>query len=281
MTIPRNIALLINPLHQTALRAGNEIIQLLQQKQIEHTIYTTLWPTDWIDFTEAWIVGGDGTLNYFINHYPHFDLPMAVFKGGSGNDFHWMLYGDTTITDQLEHVLQATPRRVDAGFCNNHLFLNGIGIGFDGKVVQDLLGKQKWNDNLSYYKVVLKNIFFFKEFLCTVNSESFNWGKKCFMINIANGRRYGGGYTVNPEGLINDRMLDINLIGSINPLLRVRFMNAIEKGTHIKLPMVTYLKAGSIVIKTGGIVPAHADGEYFDASEFVIECLPARFSFLY
>lgn len=281
MTIPKNIALLINPLHQTALRAGNEIIQLLQQKQIEHTIYTTLWPTEWIDFTEAWIVGGDGTLNYFINHYPHFDLPMAVFKGGSGNDFQWMLYGDTTIPDQVEHVLNAAPKRVDAGYCNNHLFLNGVGIGFDGKVVQDLLGKQKWNDNLSYYKVILKNIFFFREFLCTVSSESFNWGKKCFMINIANGRRYGGGYNVNPEGLINDRMLDINLIGAINPLLRVQFMGAIEKGTHIKLPMVTYLKAGSIHIKTGGIVPAHADGEYFDASEFVIECLPARFSFLY
>ena len=281
MTIPRNIALLINPLHQTALRAGNEIVQLLQQKQIEHSIFTTLWPTEWIDFTEAWIVGGDGTLNYFINHYPDFHLPMAVFKGGSGNDFHWMLYGETTIVDQVEYVLQADAKRVDAGYCNNHLFLNGIGIGFDGKVVQDLLGKQKWNDNLSYYKVVLKNIFFFKEFLCTVSSENFHWGKKCFMINIANGRRYGGGFAVNPEGLINDRLLDINLVGSISPLLRFRFMGSIEKGTHTNLPMVTYLKTGSVHIKTGGIVPAHADGEYFDASEFVIECLPARFSFLY
>lgn len=281
MTLPKHISLLINPVHQTALRVGNEIIRLLQQKNIDHSIYTTKWPSQWTNTTEAWIVGGDGTLNYFINHYPQFDLPMAVFKGGTGNDFHWMLYGEMSLAEQVEKVLQATPKLVDAGYCNNHLFLNGVGIGFDGKVVQDLLGKDKWNGKLSYYKVVLKNIFFFHEFLCTISNETFHWGKKCFMINVANGRRYGGGYTVNPEGLINDRLLDINIIGKISPLLRFRFMNTIEKGTHIHLPMVTYLKAGGIHIKTGKIVPAHADGEYFDASEFVVECLPARFSFLY
>ena len=281
MAIPKNIALLINPLHQTALHAGNKISKLLREKQAEHSIFTTHWPTEWVDFTEAWIVGGDGTLNYFINHYPQFELPMAIFKGGTGNDFHWMLYGELTMADQVEKVLSTTPKPVDAGYCNNHLFLNGVGIGFDGKVVQDLLGKNKWNGKLSYYKVVLKNILFFNEFLCTISNETFNWGKKCFMISVANGRRYGGGFTVNPEGLINDHLLDINIIGNISPLLRVLLMSKLEKGTHTKLPMITYLKTGSIHIKAGRILPAHADGEYFDASEFVIECLPARFSFLY
>ena len=101
------------------------------------------------------------------------------------------------------------------------------------------------------------------------------------MINIANGRRFGGGFTVNPAGIINDKLLDVSIIGRVHPLMRIRFLSAIEKGTHIKLPMVTYLKTASIHIKAGGIIPAHADGEYFDASEFVIECLPSRFSFLY
>ena len=101
------------------------------------------------------------------------------------------------------------------------------------------------------------------------------------MINVANGKRYGGGFYVNPEGLINDRELDVNIVGSISPIMRLRFLSTLEKGKHTGLPMVTYLKTGSIHIKTAGIVPAHADGEYLDASEFVIECLPAKFSFLY
>ena len=282
MSLSKDIALVINPLHQTALRAGNEVAALLREKKIDNRIYTTSWPTGWFDHTEAWVIGGDGTLNYFINHYPQFDLPMTIFKGGSGNDFHWTLYGsDITIEQQVEKVLTAVPRPVDAGHCNNHLFLNGMGIGFDGKVVQDLLGRRNWSDKISYYKVVLRNILFFREFICTVSNEKFHWGKKCLMINVANGRRYGGGFTINPEGLINDKQLDILIVGRIHPLLRMRFLSSIEKGTHINLPMITYLKTGGIHIKAGGIVPAHADGEYFDASEFVVECLPARFSFLY
>ena len=281
MNLPKNIALLINPLHQIALRAGNEIARLLREKKIDHTIYTTSWPADFLDHTEVWIAGGDGTLNYFINHYPQFNLPMAVFKGGTGNDFHWMLYGDMSLVEQVEKVLTALPKPVDAGYCNNHLFLNGMGIGFDGKVVQDLLGKKNWGEKFSYYKVVLRNILFFREFLCTVSNDTFHWGKKCLMINVANGRRYGGGFTVNPEGLINDHLLDVNIVGHVNPFLRLRFLSSVEKGKHTHLPMITYLKTGSLHIKAGNIIPAHADGEYFDASEFVIECLPARFSFLY
>lgn len=281
MNTSRNIALVINPLHQTALCVGNQITQLLQQKEIAHQIFTTSWPSHFTDFTEAWVVGGDGTLNYFINQYPLFDLPIAIYKGGTGNDFHWMLYGESSLPQQVELVLAATPKAVDAGYCNNHLFLNGIGIGFDGKVVQDLLGKKKWTGKMSYLKVVLMNILFFSEFVCTVSNGAFNWGKKCLMITVANGKRYGGGFTVNPDGLVDDQLLDISIIGKINPFLRIGLLSAIGKGTHVTLPMVTYLKSGGIHIKAGKIVPAHADGEYFDASEFVIECLPGRFSFLY
>lgn len=281
MFLPKNIAVVVNPLHAKALSVGREVAALLQQKNIEHTVFTTEWPTDWLDFSEAWIIGGDGTLNYFINHYPQFDLPISVFRGGTGNDFHWALYGDMSVAEQVNCVLKALPRAVDAGYCNNHLFLNGVGIGFDGKVVQDLLGKAKWNAKLSYYKVVLQNIFFFREFLCTVNSDAFRWGKKCLMLSVANGRRYGGSFRVNPTGVITDGQLDTYIIGRIPPFLRFLHLPSIEKGTHVKLPMVTYLKTKAVHIKAAGIVPAHVDGEYFDASEFVIECLPERFLFLY
>ncbi len=281
LSLPQNVALLVNPIHQKAVEVAAEVQDLLHQKGIEHTVFTNHWPNEWLDFTEAWIVGGDGTLNYFINHYPQFHLPIAVFAGGTGNDFHWMLYGKMLVAAQVELVLKARPKHVDAGYCNNHLFINGVGIGLDGKVVQDLLGKQKFNGRLSYYAVVLRNMFHFREFLCTISNETFHWGKKSLMINVANGQRYGGGFQINPEGIINDGRLEANIVGKVSVWSRFRFLSAVEDGRHINLPMVTYLKTASLHIKCEGIVPAHADGEYFDASEFVVECLPARFAFLY
>src|ERR1051326_3574700 len=107
--IPKNIALIVNPLHSTALSVADKIAVFLKSKNIEHSIFTAYWPTNWIAFTEAWIVGGDGTLNYFINQYSQLDLPIAIFKGGTGNDFHWLLYGDISIEQQVEKVLAASP----------------------------------------------------------------------------------------------------------------------------------------------------------------------------
>lgn len=278
-TEEKNVALLVNPLHAKALRVAGEIGVLLKKKNIAHTVFIASWPQAWTDLTEAWIVGGDGTLNYFINHYPQFDLPMAIFKGGTGNDFHWLLYGDISVEQQVELVSGATPKPVDAGLCNKQLFINGVGIGFDGKVVQDLRNRKK--GKASYLLTILKNIFGYREFLCSVNTENFHWGKKCFMISVANGRRYGGSFQVTPQSLVNDGLLDTNVVGKIHPLLRLKYLPVIEKGKHLNLPFITYVKSAIVVVKAMKELPAHADGEYFSATEFNIECLPARFLFLY
>jgi diacylglycerol kinase (ATP) len=273
------IALLVNPLHPKAISVAGELAGLLKQKAIAHCVFTREWPQSWIDVSEAWIVGGDGTLHYFINHYPQFHLPMAIFKGGTGNDFHWLLYGDMTVAQQVDSVLNARPQPVDAGLCNKRLFINGVGIGFDGKVVKDLHNRKKGKS--SYLLTIVKNIFRYKEFLCSVNTENFHWGKKCFMISVANGQRYGGGFQVTPKSLVNDGLLDTNIVGRIHPFFRLKYLPVIEKGRHLNLPFVTYVKSAMVIIKALQELPAHADGEYFFATEFNIECLPARFLFLY
>src|SRR5213082_1967204 len=92
----KHIALVCNPTSENrkALTVADSIALLLSGMDIRHSLFSTEWPESWEDVTEIWIIGGDGTLNYFINHYPHLDLPLALFEGGSGNDFHWMLYGN-------------------------------------------------------------------------------------------------------------------------------------------------------------------------------------------
>lgn len=276
----RNIAVVVNPLHQKALQVADAVMQRLKQKNIEHSVFTTTWPTDWTDITEAWVIGGDGTLHCFINRYPQFHLPIAVFKGGTGNDFHWLLYGDVSVDEQLMIVLSAMPQPVDAGLCNDRLFINGVGIGFDGKVVADLVGKKKRSGKTSYLLTILKNIFRFRGFLCSVHTENFRWGKKCFMISVANGKRYGGGFRVTPKSLVNDGLLDTNIVGTISALRRLRYLPVIEKGKHVDLPFVTYVKSRMVIVKALQQLPAHADGEAFSATEFNIECLPGRFLFL-
>jgi diacylglycerol kinase (ATP) len=277
----RNIAIACNPSHgnERALRML-ALVEKAIGNRMPYTVFAEAWPSDWSEFTEAWIIGGDGTLNYFINQYPDITLPLTVFAGGSGNDFHWMMYGNISPEDQVEVMIKGSVQKVDAGICNGILFLNGVGIGFDGAIVKDLLGKKKLAGKASYLLSILKNIAVYQEKPCFISTDGEEWEQDCFMISIANGKRYGGDFLVAPEALLNDAKLDCNIVGSISPLKRLRYLPVIEKGAHIGLPFIIYRKAEYVTIKCPVPLHAHLDGEYLQSDFFSIRVLPEKFSFL-
>lgn len=279
----KNIALVCNPTRENekATRVANDIGILLSGIDIRHKFFTGEWPREFAGFSEVWIVGGDGTANWFINRYPDIELPLAVFCGGSGNDFHWMLYGERTTEQQVEDVLDASPQQVDAGACNGRLFLNGVGIGFDGAIVHDLLGKKKLAGKASYLLSILKQIVGYHEKPCTLQMPSETITQDCFMISVANGKRYGGGFQVAPKALLTDGLFDINIVGRISSFKRMKYLPVIEKGEHLDLPFVQYRHANQITISSPIRLHAHMDGEYFQENVFEIQMLPKRFSFLY
>jgi len=279
----KHIALVCNPTaaNKKALQVSDSIAVLLTGMDVRHSTFTTYWPTVWDDFTEVWIIGGDGTVNWFINQYPDIQLPLSVFAGGTGNDFHWMLYGDLSLETQAELVLEGEPRKIDAGVCNGRLFLNGVGIGFDGAVVKDLLGKKKLAGKASYLLSILKHIVGYHEKPCTLQLPDETITQDCFMISVANARRYGGGFHVAPKALLTDGVLDVNIVGRISSLKRMRYLPVIEKGEHLELPFVRYCHTSKIKISAEAVLHAHMDGEYVSDKNFQIDVLPKRFSFIY
>ena len=277
----KHIALICNPVNERAISVADSVAALLKEKQVPYSIFTAYWPQQWNEITDAWVFGGDGTLNYFINQYPEFSLPISVFAGGSGNDFHWLLYDHMALRRQVDYVLNSSPKLVDAGRCNGKLFINGVGIGFDGAIVHDLLGKKKRPGKASYFLSILKHIVSYKERWCSIQSADLLIEQSCFMISVANGRRYGGGFLVAPKASVDDDMLDVNIVGEISPYNRMRHLPTIEKGEHLHLPFVQYQLSKQVIIKSAFELPAHMDGEAFSAKEFTIDVLPKRFSFIY
>lgn len=277
----KHIAIVCNPGPEGAksIRVAQLIGVLLSVKKIDFKIFDTSWPDDWQGFTDVWILGGDGTVNYFVNKYPAIELPLSTFKAGSGNDFHWMLYGDITVEQQVEKLLGGTVQWIDAGSCNGTLFLNGVGIGFDGAIVKDLLGKKKLAGKASYLLSILKNIIGYHEQEYSIIADEEAIVQECFMISVANGKRYGGGFAVAPRASVRDGKLDLNIVGKVAPLKRIKLLPLIEKGEHLHLPLVLYRQAAKIIIETASPVHAHLDGEYLTDKHFEIECLPKKFLF--
>lgn len=273
----KRVALLVNPLSGKgkAESTGQWLRGELVKRSIEHELFLE-WPAAFDGFTEIWIVGGDGTINFFLNKYLSVNLPLAIFKGGTGNDFAWMLYGDCTKEEQLELVLAAMPRPIDAAMCNQRIYVNSSGIGFDGEVLRSIDTIRWLGGHLGYLAVVLRKIFSFKERRFRIKMGDKEYHEKFLLVIVNNSSRTGGGFMVSPEASVTDGKLDIILCKPLTIWQRLRYLPVIEKGKHLGLPFIKFKQQPSIHIEAAEDLYAQLDGELIRAKTFDFKILPAR-----
>lgn len=280
----KNIALLANSRagDGRSLPMAGRIADFLRAKGVAYTLFQDEWPEEFNGYSDGWIVGGDGTLNFFVNHYPGIRLPLAVFNGGTGNDFHWLLYGNLTLEEQVETVLKALPRPIDLGRCNDRYFLNDVGIGFEGEVARRLQGRKKRSGKATYLYTVLKTIFRYRSATYQVWVDGKLLGdQRYLLVDINNGSRAGGGFHIAPESRADDGRFDLVAINALPVLNRLRWLPVIEKGRHLKLPFVHHFRATSVVVESRAPMFAHQDGECFSSTRMEMELLPGRLLFCY
>ena len=283
MDIEKNIAIVCNPKAGVgvASKLSDRISLFLKDAAIKHTIFKTEWPEHFGLFSDVFISGGDGTLNYFFNKYPGIQKPITLFNGGTGNDFFSLLYKNKTFEELIYTGLNEVPKLVDAGKCNERYFINGAGIGFDGAISKAMIGKKKKPGKTSFMTAILKKIFFYSSKTYTITSDEYSGTGKNLLINVMNGNRAGGGFYVSPLSIIDDGYFDVIVVDKLHPFLRLRWLPVIEKGKHLNLSFIKYFKAKKIIITSSQTLQTHLDGEYMEANRLEIEILPAKFLFRY
>jgi diacylglycerol kinase (ATP) len=283
MSNKKNIAIVCNRLAGAgrAVSFSKKIADEAASRGVSYTLFIDNWPGDFLSFSDVWIVGGDGTLNFFINKYPGINLPLVIFNGGTGNDVHWLMFKEKSFEEQMEIAIYGEPRPVDAGRCNEKYFLNGVGIGLEGAVAKNLTGKKKKPGKASFMGAILRKIFFYqsKEYHVQLDENSLH--RHCLLISVMNGHRAGGGFHVAPTSAIDDGLLDVVIVDKLHPFLRVRWLPVIEKGNHLALPFVRHFRVRKTIITSPTTIDAHLDGEYYSANRLEIEILPGKYHFRY
>ena len=278
----KKIALLVNPAagKGRAATIAGKIAAKCRTACIDLESYFIEWPPSLDAFTEVFLIGGDGTLNFFINKYHHCRLPVSLFAAGSGNDFAWKLNGKKTWEESFKIAMDGKIIPVDAGTCNGKYFINGVGIGFDGQVVKSM-GRKRFISagHVAYLITVLKEILFFNSIRLRIHCNGNRSDVNAFMISIANGSRYGGGFLVAPHAIINDGTFDVVTVNQIGLAARLKYLPAIEKGKHLHLPFMHTTHCQTMRVECDRSIPGHLDGELIEASLFDIRILPGHFRF--
>lgn len=226
-------------------------------------------------FTDLVIVGGDGTINEAINGLTA-DIPVSIIPSGTGNDFVKNVNLGRKGREQLETAVHGTIKQVDVGLCNDRKFLNGVGIGFDGQIVEDMFSKRVLllKGHAAYYYHVLRILGSYKEKQFTYEIDGKKEEKELILLTIGNGTTFGGGFKLMPEAKIDDSLLEVCAIGKLAPLLRFLNVNKLSNGTHGKMDMVHFYQADTVRVGENPLLFAHIDGERMGQPPFELKVLP-------
>lgn len=284
-TTLKKVAILSNPKagNGNSLKTANWLAVSLSDLKIDHDIYPENWPAVEMlsNYSDCWIIGGDGTINYFINQYPNCKVNLALFDGGTGNDFAWKLYGDSNLSDRFKQVIHASPKSIDAGKVNNKLYINCMGVGFDGEIIKSMKAIRFLGGKLGYMLAVIIKIFNFKEKKFSIQSNETILKGKYLLLFIVNSSRAGGGFYIAPNAEVNDGLLNMVLCKSLPIWKRLIYLPIIKAGKHMNLSFVNENIGTSFKIKCDYDLPIQVDGELIFANEMDVKILPSQFSFRY
>ncbi len=227
-------------------------------------------------FTDLIVVGGDGTINEAVNGLK-FDIPMTIIPAGTGNDFVKNVPIGKTLFEQMKVLTRNKIKKVDLGICNGRKFANGIGIGFDGQIVEDMNGKKvpvlKGHGKYMYH--VLQILASYKERRFNYSQDGEDFEKSLILMTVGNGTTYGGGFKLMPEAKVDDGLLDVCTIGPTSPAKRFLNINKLSNGTHGSMKEVDFHLVKSVSIQENPLLFAHADGEQIGKPPFDIKVLPS------
>lgn len=231
------------------------------------------------EFSDLVIIGGDGTINEAINGLK-FDVPVSIISAGTGNDFVKNIPGANNLIKRLESLESQEVRKIDIGICNGRKFLNGVGVGFDGQIVEDMKSKKVplLKGHMKYYFHVLQILSSYREKTFRYSLDEDFSEDDLILMTIGNGTTFGGGFNLMPKARIDDGLFEICTIGPLAGWKRFLHIGKLSNGSHGKLEMVDFHQAKSVKIEENNYLFAHADGEAIGHPPFDIKILPGALS---
>jgi diacylglycerol kinase family enzyme len=247
------------------------------------------------------LFGGDGTIHRHLGQLVKLGLPVLMVPAGSGNDFARAL-GLRRVRDSLAawqkfcsgadnvHIidlgmitpLDMSPPDVSrTGSIRNalsaHYFAGVAGIGLDGEVARRANQLPRWLRGQGGYVLSLAPAIFTFAALPmkvltptegegTSPDEIETWAARSdqptLLAAFANTPFYGGGMKIAPHARLDDGLLDICIVGGVDPFKLFCMFPTVYAGRHLEIREVEYFQAPRARLETERPLDVYADGEY-------------------
>lgn len=264
----------------------------LKPFQTDKSVQWLGMPSDRGEVDVILLLGGDGTIHRHLAHLVKLGLPVLVVPAGSGNDFARAL-GMRRMRDSLtawksfsSHgsnvreidlgVISAVGRAGEAPheqFSVKQYFCCVAGVGLDGEVARRANKLPRWlRGNGGYVLSLAPTIFTFSPFpmkILAANPKpspndgwTIRFQQSALLAAFANTPMYGGGMKVAPKAKMDDGLLDVCIVGDLNPFRLFYLFPTVYGGNHLTIDKVKYFKDSRLRVETEHPLDVYADGEY-------------------
>ena len=221
------------------------------------------------------LIGGDGTLNRFVNGLQNrdFECNLYFYKAGTGNDFLKDIEKDidadglALINDYIKQLPYVIVNE------KKYYFVNGVGLGIDGEVCVEVEKRKKEGKKISYAGIAA-NLAFFKYKMpnATVVVDGVEIAQdKVWMASAMNGEYFGGGLMITPGQDRKSNELTLALIHDASRIFLLLILSSVRKGKHVKYKKcVDLIKAHRIEVTFDRPIALQIDGEtILDVTHYV------------
>jgi YegS/Rv2252/BmrU family lipid kinase len=220
----------------------------------------------------VFVAGGDGSVGPVAGVLAGTQTAMGVLPTGTANVFaqelglprmdwaHWF-----AVEDAAGKLARGQVRLVDLGMCNNRPFLLWAGVGLDGKVVNSIEPRDRWEKTfgvLNYAILTLWTSLDWTGLELRVTSGERTWEGRYLVAVASNIRSYAGGLMeLAPSAKVDDGQLDFWLITGGSMVDAVVRVVQVLLGMHVEHPGVVHFQASEATFECAYPLPVHLDGE--------------------
>lgn len=248
-------------------KQSSQLIDLLTIKDINDFIYRHRKAKRII------LVGGDGTLNHIVNNLATLDFAprLYLYSGGTGNDFARSIKAKKKLVD-IKNYFKDLPEITFNG--ETRKFINGVGLGLDGLVVNKVNNSKFKNNKFNYFRHTLEA---FKEHRADdleiyLDGEKKEF-KKTWLCSIMNTKYFGGGMKIAPKASRESSELDLVIVMRANKFLLFLLFPFIYLGWHTifkRYVKVIKTKEVKIVYKNAKMMQIDGEG-YQNIKEIIVK----------
>ncbi len=220
-----------------ANKAPFRLKSLLKIKDIEQYIKSR--PKD-INFL---LLGGDGTINTFINqtYSLHLEQKIYLIGVGSGNDFM------RTLKQQKPKTQPVMRMKYDR---KSRYFINGSGLGMDGMIAHKV-NQSKSKSQFNYFYHAIRTFISFKpKYMEAVIDGELHTFKKAYLINVNSGQYIGGGMRLTPNAVLEEDEFEVLIVHRLSKILLLLIFISVYLGFHTKFKRYVFTKKAKHVKAT-------------------------------